>query len=103
MLSIGIMTTTASQNQPKVSARMRRRPQPTSRFGRWFLAQEKRPDGLSAVEIADRLGKTRSYVNMLRTGAHSAPSLEIAVAIEKLSGGAVPTNSWLKKPRLRTR
>ena len=50
--------------------------------------------GLNQSEVARQLGMTRAAVSKMILG-HAKPSLEIAVAIERLTDGKVPPSSWL--------
>jgi transcriptional regulator with XRE-family HTH domain len=45
---------------------------------------------------AERLGISRSYLSLLETGAKT-PSLDLAVRIERETGGAVPAASWVAR------
>lgn len=46
------------------------------------------------AELASRIGRDRSIVNRLRRGV-MRPTLEVAAAIEEITGGAVPMKSWV--------
>lgn len=46
---------------------------------------------------AERLGITTSYLSLLESGTKT-PSLDLAVRIERLTGGAVPASSWIPDP-----
>jgi transcriptional regulator with XRE-family HTH domain len=48
-------------------------------------------------DVAARLGVTRPYLDKLCRGA-SRPSLELALAIEKLTAGKIAASEWLKVP-----
>jgi DNA-binding transcriptional regulator YdaS (Cro superfamily) len=50
---------------------------------------------LKQSALADTLGISRGYMSELVSGSKT-PSLEIAVAIERATGGAVPAASWIK-------
>ena len=50
--------------------------------------------GLNQSEVARQLGMTRAAVSKMILG-YAKPSLEIAVAIERLTDGKVPPSSWL--------
>ena len=65
-------------------------PSGSTRFGR-YLKQR----GISDAEAATALGFTRSYIQMLRTGA-ATPGLKTASAIRKWSKGEVAFESWLE-------
>ena len=54
--------------------------------------------GMTRAELAERLGISRPHVDFICRGARR-PSLELALAIEKLSGGAVPAAGWAKVPK----
>jgi transcriptional regulator with XRE-family HTH domain len=62
-------------------------------LGKW--AAEK---GWSREELAQKLGlERRQSVDRLCRGTRR-PSLELALLIEKVTGGAVPVSSWSKVP-----
>lgn len=42
-------------------------------------------------------GISRNYLSEIASGAKS-PSLEVAVRIERATGGAVPASSWIESP-----
>lgn len=46
-------------------------------------------------EAAERLGISRSYVDMIRSGDRS-PGLVTAYRIERLTDGAITMQAWLK-------
>ncbi|MTH79396.1 helix-turn-helix domain-containing protein [Paracoccus aestuariivivens] len=50
--------------------------------------------GLKRAVFADQLGIGRGYLSGLESGK-KRPSLELAVRIERLTGGAVPVASWV--------
>lgn len=58
-------------------------------FERWIDAS-----GLTRAEVADRLGVSREALFAL-LGGRRVPSLQTAVAIERLTGGAVPPRLWV--------
>ena len=64
--------------------------QQRSKLGVWVDA-----NGWSREELATRLGIVRSSANRLCSGVRR-PSLELALKIEKLTGGAVPAGYWRK-------
>lgn len=71
--------------------RGRGRPRKTeTRFSRWIDAQK-----LERGVVAARLGIARNYLDKL-CREEARPSLELAVAIEKLTGRAVPAADWLR-------
>jgi transcriptional regulator with XRE-family HTH domain len=49
-------------------------------------------------ELAERLGLSRSHADAICRGARR-PSLELALAIEKLTSGAVPAWLWTSVPK----
>jgi DNA-binding transcriptional regulator YdaS (Cro superfamily) len=53
-----------------------------------------RTSGQNRSAWADRLGVSRSYLSDLLNG-NKTPSLELAVQIERATGGAVPASSWI--------
>lgn len=61
-----------------------------TRFSRWIDVQR-----LEREVVANRLGVARNYLDKL-CREEARPSLELAVAIEKLTGGAVPAADWLR-------
>ncbi len=84
--------------QATPSAAKPRRGRPTARpqedrslFERWIDTS-----GMSRDEVAAKLNLGRSTLFALLKGDHY-PSLETAVAIEELTGGAVPPRAWIKK------
>lgn len=50
-------------------------------------------EGMTRDHLADKLEVTRQYVDKLCRGA-SKPSLQVALAIEKLSGGTIKPSDW---------
>jgi hypothetical protein len=71
--------------------RGRGRPRKTqSRLSRWIDTQK-----LERGQVAARLGIGRTYLDKL-CREEARPSLELAVAIEKFTGGAVPAADWLR-------
>lgn len=71
--------------------RGRGRPRKTeTRFSRWIDAQK-----VEREVVADRLGVARNYLDKL-CREEARPSLELAIAIEKLTGGSVPAGDWLR-------
>lgn len=59
------------------------------------LADWMRRNGVRDNEIAQVVGRDRSIVSRIRRG-ELVPTLSVAVAIERLTGGEVPANSWIK-------
>lgn len=53
-----------------------------------------RSSGQNRATWADRLGVSRSYLSDILNG-NKTPSLDLAVRIERLTGGAVPASSWI--------
>ena len=47
------------------------------------------------VDFASRIGATQSTVSRLVSGT-ATPSLDLAVRIERATGGAVPATSWIE-------
>ncbi|WP_434612117.1 helix-turn-helix transcriptional regulator [Tabrizicola sp. M-4] len=50
--------------------------------------------GKSQAALAKDLGISRSHMSELVSGAKK-PSLELAFAIERATGGAVPASAWV--------
>ncbi|MDK8874708.1 helix-turn-helix transcriptional regulator [Paracoccus sp. SSJ] len=50
--------------------------------------------GLKRAVVAENLGIGRAYLSGLESGKKK-PSLELAVKIARLTGGAVPVESWV--------
>jgi transcriptional regulator with XRE-family HTH domain len=50
--------------------------------------------GLTRSTWAERLGVSRSYLSDVLNG-NRRPSLDLAVRIARLTGGAVPVESWV--------
>jgi len=62
-------------------------------LGRWAAE-----NGWSREKLAEKLGlEARQSVDRLCRGTRR-PSLELAILIEKVTGGAVPVSSWAKVP-----
>lgn len=53
--------------------------------------------GDSRAAWAARVGVSRSYLSDMLNGKKT-PSLDVAVRIERLTGGAVPASSWIAPP-----
>jgi DNA-binding XRE family transcriptional regulator len=71
--------------------RGRGRPRKTqTKLSRWIDAHK-----LERGVVADRLGVARNYLDKL-CREDARPSLQLAVAIAKLTGGAVPAAAWLR-------
>jgi len=56
---------------------------------KYFIAS-----GIKQSDLADRLGISQAFLSQLLNGRRT-PSLELAVRIERLTGGAVPAASWV--------
>jgi DNA-binding XRE family transcriptional regulator len=52
--------------------------------------------GITVVELADRLGVSPQAIYNIRNG-HSRPGLDVAARIDTLSGGEVPSSTWLRR------
>lgn len=52
-----------------------------------------RDNDVDILELCKILGRTKSLLYGLRKGTRT-PSLETAIRIEEVSGGAVPASSW---------
>lgn len=50
--------------------------------------------GKTRTQFANELGIGRPFLSMLESGK-KRPSLELAVRIERLTGGQVPASSWV--------
>lgn len=59
-----------------------------SKLARWLYDA-----GRTVTETAAELGCSKQHLSNIVHG-HSSPSLELAVAIDKLTSGAVPVESW---------
>jgi hypothetical protein len=53
-------------------------------------------------ELADHLGLERSYVSRLLSGDRH-PGLDVALHIQRKTGGRVKVTAWAARPRRRTR
>ncbi len=60
-------------------------------FSRWLDANER-----DRAWAADQLGVSRSYVDRLARGS-SMPSLDLALKIERLTGGAITPAMWSQR------
>ena len=75
------------------AARGRGRPRKNeTKLSRWLDSA-----GMSRDALSERLGVGRTYVDKMCRGERR-PSLDLAVAIEKLTDGAVPVSVWTKVP-----
>jgi DNA-binding XRE family transcriptional regulator len=54
-----------------------------------------RRNGVRDAAVAKIVGRDRTIVNKIRRG-ELLPTLTIAIAIERMTGGEVPANSWVK-------
>lgn len=54
--------------------------------------------GVDRAGFADALGITRGFLSLLEGGKRQ-PSLDLALRIARLTGGAVPVESWEKTQR----
>jgi hypothetical protein len=85
-------TTPAKKKAPEKAPQPKRpvaRPEQLTDFGRYLEAK-----GLSYASAGADLGITRSYAQMLATGA-ATPQLVLAGKIELWSGSKVRMQSWL--------
>lgn len=64
----------------------------TNALARWIDAKR-----LSRDEVADRLGVSRAHLDRLCADGRR-PDLELAFAIQDLTGGEIPARSWLRVP-----
>jgi len=51
-------------------------------------------NGISREDLARRLGISRPYLSLLELGKR-VPSLDLAIRIDRETGGAVPVGSWI--------
>lgn len=58
-----------------------------------YLREQQTP----ASEFAKRIGVSDPYLSKIRRGVFR-PSLEVAVRIERVTGGAVSASSWIEQP-----
>lgn len=72
---------------PQAAKRTDKRPG-HERLAAWLDA-----NGLSIRKFAAQCDVSKSYIGMLKNG-DATPGLELAVAIERLTDGAVPCVSW---------
>jgi transcriptional regulator with XRE-family HTH domain len=63
-----------------------------SKLGEWVDAQ-----GWTRQQLADELGITVGSAVRLCNGVRR-PSLELAIKIERLTGGAIPVTCWIEVP-----
>lgn len=77
-------------NHPRNHHRLRPR---NSVFARWITTT-----GLNLTAIASVLGCSIQAISNFR-GGHSKPGRELANRIAEVSKGAVPADSWDRKPR----
>ncbi len=70
------------------------RPRKTeTKLSRWLDSSS-----MTRYDLAERLGVARGHVDKICNGERR-PSLDLAVAIEKLTSGAVPVTYWTSVPR----
>lgn len=62
-----------------------------------MLREHIKSSGESQTVWAERLGIARSYLSDLLNG-NKVPSLDLAVRIQRATGGAVPADSWIALP-----
>jgi transcriptional regulator with XRE-family HTH domain len=79
--------------RPPKKRRVGRPRKEEGKLSRWLDAQ-----GMSRYELAARLDIARPHVDRICRGVRR-PSLELAIAIEKLTDGAVPAASWISVPK----
>lgn len=53
---------------------------------------------ISQAKLSDALGISRSHMSLLVSGERK-PGLDLAVAIERATDGAVPASSWVDEPQ----
>lgn len=78
-----------------------RRPRGRPRTGETRLSQWIDESGMTRDDAAEKLGINRTHLDMLCRGARR-PGLDLAVAIERLTNGAVPPAEWTHVPTTRT-
>ena len=79
---------------PPKKPRPRGRPRKANnKFGKWIDVQ-----GMTRERVAAKLDVTRQYVDQLCRSVRR-PDLELAMKIERLTGGDVGAGTWLKVPR----
>ena len=52
----------------------------------------------SQAKLSEALGISRSHMSLLVSGERK-PGLDLAVAIERATDGAVPASSWVDEPQ----
>jgi DNA-binding transcriptional regulator YdaS (Cro superfamily) len=62
-------------------------------LGKW-LSRVNPP--ITQADLADKLGVDQTLVSKWLSG-HRRPNVDNALAIERLTGGAVPVESWRKR------
>jgi hypothetical protein len=79
-----------SHRMAKAAKRSRGRPRKReTKFSRWIDAS-----GMTRDEVADALDINRTHVDKLCRGA-GRPGLALALAIEKLTRGAITAGEWV--------
>lgn len=76
-------------NKARPGGRPRESRAPANAFGTWLLTC-----GMTPEDVALKLKVSESSVYNARNG-YFKPGLELALAIEKLSDGKVPAESWV--------
>lgn len=61
------------------------------------LARHMAENEISDADFAELIDKDRTLVNRLRRGK-VRPTLDMALAIERVTGGAVPMQAWALPP-----
>jgi transcriptional regulator with XRE-family HTH domain len=56
---------------------------------------------LTREALAQRLGVSRPAISLLLSDEQRAPSLGLAFAIERVTGGRVPAEAWTSSPARR--
>ncbi|WP_342657111.1 helix-turn-helix domain-containing protein [Sphingomonas sp. NY01] len=59
------------------------------------LADYMQQERITDAAMASAIGKDRSLVNRLRNGS-VRPTIEVAAAIERETGGQVPMQAWVR-------
>jgi DNA-binding XRE family transcriptional regulator len=59
---------------------------------RSFLARK----GMTKDAFAKKVGVSRPAISVLLSDERREPSLALAIAIERVTGGSVPARSWLQ-------
>jgi DNA-binding XRE family transcriptional regulator len=61
------------------------------------LKKYRKDVSIRQTEFAEVVGVTQSTISKIESGEIN-PSLELAVAIERATGGAIPPSSWVPSP-----